>query len=84
MNGPQNFVRTAMETHRTAPTGQTGRPWSQSGTNNRLTVERHIVDSPHWRPVARPARRVRELEYRVPTVPSLGSDRRTELGYFNC
>ena len=36
------------------------------------------MDSPHWRPVARPARRVRQMEYRVPTVPSLGSDRRTE------
>ena len=35
------------------------------------------MDSPHWSTVARPARRVGTVEYRLPAVPSLGIDRRT-------
>ncbi len=35
------------------------------------------MDSPHWRPVARPAAGVREVEYHICEIPSMVSDRRT-------
>ena len=36
------------------------------------------MDSPHWRPVARPTGKVREVEHNLCEIPSMGIDRRTD------